>query len=115
MLTEGAVADASTLDVLPGATGSLRAPVHAGQASGQGLFRVVSSEGGATDFLSVGHRFESGTARPVEDGMKAGYTTIAALAAVVLSGLVYVNCPQIRALCAEGKALDLAVCAASTI
>ncbi len=47
--------------------------------------------------------------------MKAGSTTIAALAAVVLSGLVYVNCPQIRSLCAEGKTLDLAVCAASEI
>ncbi|MGF7000424.1 hypothetical protein P3T25_008816 [Paraburkholderia sp. GAS32] len=47
--------------------------------------------------------------------MQAGSTTIAALAAVVLSGLVYVNCPQIRSLCAEGMALDLAVCAASNI
>ncbi|REE19319.1 hypothetical protein B0G71_2403 [Paraburkholderia sp. BL27I4N3] len=47
--------------------------------------------------------------------MKAGSTTIAALAAVVLSGLVYVNCPQIRSLCAEGKTLDLALCAASKI
>ncbi|RKT10674.1 hypothetical protein B0G69_8118 [Paraburkholderia sp. RAU2J] len=47
--------------------------------------------------------------------MKAGSTTIAALAAVVLSGLVYVNCPQIRSLCAEGMTLDLAVCAASKI
>ncbi|VVD31120.1 conserved protein of unknown function (plasmid) [Paraburkholderia dioscoreae] len=47
--------------------------------------------------------------------MQAGSTTIAALAAVVLTGLVYVNCPQIRSLCAEGKALDIVVCAASKI
>lgn len=47
--------------------------------------------------------------------MKAGGNTIAALAAVVLSGLVYVNCPQIRSLCAEGKTLDLAVYAATKI
>jgi len=45
--------------------------------------------------------------------MQAGSTTIAALAAVVLSGLVCVNCPQIRLLCAEGMALGLAVCAGS--
>jgi protein required for attachment to host cells len=61
----------------------------------------------STLIVSVGHRFESSTARPVEDGMHAGSTTIAALAAVVLSGLVYVNCPQIRSLCAEGMALGL--------
>ncbi|WP_134143811.1 hypothetical protein [Paraburkholderia sp. BL6665CI2N2] len=47
--------------------------------------------------------------------MKAGSTTIAVFAAVVLAGLVYVNCPQIRSLCAEGKTLDLALCAASSI
>jgi hypothetical protein len=47
--------------------------------------------------------------------MQAGSTTIAALAAVVLSGLVYVTCPQIRSLCAEGMALGLAVCAGSKI
>jgi hypothetical protein len=44
--------------------------------------------------------------------MKAGNTTIAAL---VLSGLVYLNCPQIRSLCAESKTLDLAICDGSTI
>jgi hypothetical protein len=47
--------------------------------------------------------------------VKAGNTTIAALAALVISGLVYVNCPQIRSLCAEGKILDLAICDGSTI
>jgi hypothetical protein len=42
--------------------------------------------------------------------MKTLDTAIAAFATVVLSGLVYVDCTQMKSLCAESEALDMTLC-----